>query len=172
MTLPSADRPTRPLPTKPAGHVELARYSSLGRFWSLLGGAARAGRHVTAVRGDAPEVCRRRISGYVLPGAGIFLDTARTATHLEDSFAPHPALVALLSGDPAPLRAELNAHFELRVDFTLALTARRDLIARPELRFAPIVPGLSDLPPDLPLEVRRLGRDELHLLVQRACGVA
>ncbi|MBZ9749420.1 hypothetical protein K7W42_00950 [Deinococcus sp. HMF7604] len=172
VTSPLAERPTRPLPTKPAGHVELARYSSLARFWSLLGGAARSGRRVTLVRGDAPDVCRRRIGGYALAGAGVFLDTARTAAHLEDGFAPHPALVTLLAGDPQPLRDELNVHFELRVDFTLALTARRDLIARPEFRFVPIVAGLSSLPDDLLLDVRRLGRDELHLLIQRACGLA
>ncbi|GGN28855.1 hypothetical protein [Deinococcus daejeonensis] len=172
MPTPASERPTRPLPHRPAGHVELARYSSLGRLWALLGGAARAGRQVTLVRGDSPDLCRRRVSGYVLSGAGVFLDVPRTARHLEDGFAPHPALVALLAGEPDPLRAELNAHFELRVDFTLALTAARDLICRPELRFAEVVPGLSDLPGDLPLEVRRLGRDELHLLVQRACGLA
>ena len=37
------------------------------------------------------------------------------------------------------------------VYFTLALTAARDLICRPELRFAEVVPGLSDLPGDLPI---------------------
>lgn len=172
MSAPSTPRPTRPLPTRPAGYVELARYSSLGRLWSMLGGAARAGRQVTLVRGDAPDLCRRRVSGYTLPNAGIFLDETRTARDLEDGFAPHPALLALLGGDPAPLRAELNAHFELRVDFVLAFTARRDLIARPELRFAPLVAGLSSLPDALTLDARRLGRDELHLLVQRACGLA
>ncbi|UBV41433.1 hypothetical protein LAJ19_07070 [Deinococcus taeanensis] len=172
MTSPATDRPTRPLPFKPAGHVELARYSSLGRYWALLGGAARAGRRVTLVRGDSADLCRRRIAGATLMNAGIFLDVDRTARHLDDGFAPHAAMVALLAGDPAPLREELNAHFELRVDFTLALTATRDLICRPELRFMPVVPGLSSLPDDLTLEVRRLGRDELHLLVQRACGLA
>ena len=168
----STVRPTMPLVAKPAGYVELARYSSLGRLWALLGGAARAGREVSQVRGDGPEVCRRRISGYSLPNAAIFLETGKVLRELEDTFVPHPALVALLADDPAPLRAEVNAHFELRIDFALALTARRDLIMRPEFRFLPIVRGLSDLPDDLPLEARRLGRDELHLLAQRACGLA
>lgn len=172
MSAPSTPRPTRPLPTRPAGYVELARYSSLGRLWSMLGSAGRAGRQVTLVRGDAPDLCRRRVSGYTLPNAGVFLDEARAARDLENGFAPHPALLALLGGDPAPLRAELNAHFELRVDFVLAFTARRDLIARPELRFVPLVAGLSSLPDGLTLDARRLGRDELHLLVQRACGLA
>ncbi|GAA0500977.1 hypothetical protein [Deinococcus depolymerans] len=172
MSAPHTERPVRPLPHRPAGYVELARYSSLSRLWAMLGGAARAGRQVTLVRGDAPDVCRRRVSGYAIGRAGIFLDELRTVRDLDDGFAPHPALLALLSGDPDPLREELNAHFELRVDFTLALTASRDLIARPELRFAPLVPGLSTLPDDLTLDARRLGRDELHLLVQRACGLA
>lgn len=168
----STERPTRPLAVKPAGYVELARYSSLGRLWALLGGAARAGREVSLVRGDGPEVCRRRISGYAIANAAVFLDLVKVGRELEDAFAPHPALVALLADDPAPLRAEVNAHFELRTDFSLALTARRDLIMRPEFRFTPIVRGLSALPDDLPLDARRLGRDELHLIVQRACGLA
>ncbi|QFP77250.1 hypothetical protein [Deinococcus sp. AJ005] len=168
----SAERPTRPLAAKPGGYVELARYSSLSRFWALLGGAVRADRSVSTVRGDPPEVCRRRITGYTLPNASIFLDTSRLLKELEDGFEPHPALVDLLSGDPFPLRAELNAHFELRANFVIAFTARRDLIARPEFRFTPIVQGLSSLPDGLPLDARRLGRDELHLLLQRACGVA
>ncbi|GGM09515.1 hypothetical protein [Deinococcus aerophilus] len=168
----SALRPTRPLASKPAGYAELARYSSLARLWSLLGGAARSGRSVSTVRGDSPEVCRRRISGYTLPQAAIFLDSARLLRHLEEGFEAHPALLALLGGDSMPLRTELNAHFELRADFVVALTARRDLIARPEFRFMPIVQGLSSLPDGLPLDARRLGRDELHLLLQRACGLA
>lgn len=165
-------RPTRPLPARPAGYVELARYSSLGRFWSLLAGAERVGRTLAVVRGDAPEVCRRRIGGYTLPGAGLLLDTARVTGALEDGFETHPALLALLGGDPGPLRDELNAHFELRADFVLAFTAARDLIARPEFRFVPLERGVSTLPPDLPLQTRRLGRDEVHLLVQRACRLA
>ncbi|ACO46031.1 hypothetical protein DEDE109153_02185 [Deinococcus deserti] len=166
------ERPTRPIPAKPAGYLELARYSSLGRLWSLLSGAQRAGRRVSLVRGDAPETARRRISGYALPGAGVFIDTARILSDLEDGFEPHPALLALLAGDPGSLRTELNAHFELQLDFVVALTAGRDLIARPEFRYAPIVPGLSTLPADLPLRARRLPRDEVHLLLQRACGLA
>jgi len=172
MTLPKADRPTRPLPAKPAGYVELARYSSLGRLWGLLGGALREGRIVSVVRGDSADLCRRRIAGYALPGAALFLDTARLLSQLEDGFETHPALLALLSGDADPLRAELNAHYELQLNFVLALTVGRDLIARPEFRYLPTVPGLSTLPNQLTLVPRRLGRDELHLLLQRACGLA
>ncbi|WP_034384377.1 hypothetical protein [Deinococcus sp. YIM 77859] len=165
-------RPTRLLPTRPAGYVELARYSSLGRFWAYLEGAERAGREVRVVRGDTPELCRRRVSGYTLSGAALLLDTGRVVRALDEGFETHPALLALLATDPAPLRAELNAHFELRLDFVLALTAARDLIVRPEFKYAPLVRGLSDLPPGLPLQPRRLGRDEVHMLVQRACGLA
>ncbi|UQN06178.1 hypothetical protein [Deinococcus sp. QL22] len=172
MTLPKADRPTLPLPAKPAGYVELARYSSLGRLWGLLGGALRSGRDISIVRGDSPDLCRRRIAGYALPGAALFLDTARLLSQLEDGFETHPALLALLSGDADPLRAELNAHFELQLNFVVALTAGRDLIVRPEFRYLPTVPGLSTLPAQLALVPRRLGRDELHLLLQRACGLA
>lgn len=165
-------KPTRPLPARPAGYVELARYSSLGRFWSYLGGAERAGREVRPPRGDDPELCRRRVTGYSIPGAALMLDVGRVTQALDDGFETHPALLALLADDPGPLRAELNAHFELNVNFVLAFTAARDLIARPEFKYAPIVRGLSDLPLSLPLQPRRLGRDEVHLLVQRACGLA
>lgn len=168
----ATERPSRPLAAKPAGYVELARYSSLSRLWALLGGAQRAGRTVSVLRGDDPEICRRRIAGYTLAGAAVFVDTSKILRELEDGFEPHPALVALLSGDDALLREELNSHFELRLDFIVGLTARRDLIARPEFRYVPIVQGLSSLPDHLPLEARRLGRDELHLLLQRACGLA
>lgn len=166
------ERPPRPIAVKPTGYVELARYSSLGRLWAMLAGARREGRQVSLVRGDTPDQARRRISGYALSGAGIFVDVARVTGELEDGFEPHPALVALLSGDPGPLRSELNAHFELRLDFVVALTTGRDLIARPEFRFAPTRPELSTLPPGLTLRARRLPRDEVHLLIQRACGLA
>jgi hypothetical protein len=165
-------RPTRPLPARPAGYVELARYSSLGRFWSYLGGAERAGREVHTTRGDTPDLCRRRVGGYVIPGAALLLDTGRITQALDDGFETHPALLSLLAGDPDPLRAELNAHFELELNFVLAFTVARDLIVRPEFKYAPLVRGLSDLPLSLPLQPRRLGRDEVHLLVQRACGLA
>lgn len=168
----ATERPTRPLGAKPAGYLELARYSSLARLWSMLGSAGRAGRTVSLVRGDEPEVCRRRISGYTLANAAVFLELGRLLKELEDGFEAHPALVALLAGDSEPLRSEINAHYELKIDFILAFTARRDLIARPEFRFTPIVQGLSDLPPGLPMDARRLGRDEMHLLIQRACGLA
>ncbi|WP_019585575.1 hypothetical protein [Deinococcus apachensis] len=165
-------RPIRPLPTRPAGYVELARYSSLGRFWAYLSSAERAGREVRPMRGDAPELCRRRVTGYAMPGAAFLLDTGRVSQSLDDGFETHPALLALLAGDPGPLRAELNAHFELKVDFVLAFTAARDLVVKPEFKYAPLVRGLSDLPLSLPLQTRRLARDEVHLLVQRACGLA
>lgn len=152
--------------------MELARYSSLGRFWAYLAGAERAGREVRPIRGDPPELCRRRVTGYTMSGAALLLDTGRVTQSLDDGFETHPALLALLAGDPDPLRAELNAHFELRVDFLLAFTAARDLIAKPEFKYAPLVRGLSDLPLSLPLPTRRLGRDEVHLLVQRGCGLA
>ncbi|TDE87258.1 hypothetical protein [Deinococcus sp. S9] len=164
-------RPTRPLPTRPAGYVELARYSRLDRFWAYLAGAERAGREVQVLRGDPPELCRRRITGYVLPSMALLLDTGRVLQALDEGFETHPALLALLAGDPEPLRAEVNAHFELRLDFVLAFTAARDLIAKPEFKYVPLVRGLSALPLSLPLPPRRLGRDEVHWLVQRACGV-
>jgi hypothetical protein len=94
MTSPApafAERPTRPVAGKPAGYVGLATYSSLGRLWQLLAGAQRAGRQVSAVRGDSPDTARRRIAGYELPGAGLLLDPAPLLRDLEDGFAPHPA---------------------------------------------------------------------------------
>lgn len=171
MTSASGARPTRPLSGKPAGYVGLASYSSLGRLWALLRGAEAQGRTVSLVRGDPPETARRRVAGYALSGAGFFVDPAPLLAELEDGFETHPALVALLAGDSGPLRDELNAHFELRLDFVVALTAGRDLIVRPEFAFRPLVPGLSTLPPRLPLRARRLARDEVNVLLLRACGL-
>ncbi len=168
----TSPRPSRPIPAQPAGYVGLARYSSFSHLWRILAGAQQAGRTVTLVRGDQEETARRRIGGYALPGAGLFLDTAPLLRELEDGFAAHPALVALLAGDPGPLRAELNAHFELRLDFTVALTAQRDFVCRPDFKFA-LLPGqTSDLPRDLTLRARRFNRDEINMLLLRACGMA
>lgn len=168
----TAPRPTRPIATQPAGYVQLARYSSLGHLWRLLLGAQQAGREVSLVRGDSEETARRRIAGYTLAGAGFFLDTTPILRELEDSFTPHSALVALLAGDSEPLKAELNAHYQLKLDFTVAITAQRDFVCRPDFKFTPLVAGVSDLPSDLPLRTRRFGRDELNLFLLRACGLA
>lgn len=168
----TAPRPTRPIATQPAGYVQLARYSSLGHLWRLLQGAQQAGREVSLVRGDSEDTARRRIAGYTLAGAGLFLDTAPILRELEDGFSPHPALVALLAGDGEPLKAELNAHYELKLDFTVAFTAQRDFVCRPDFKFVPLAGSLSSLPSDLPLRSRRFGRDELNLFLLRACGLA
>lgn len=168
--LPPNERPTRPVAGRPAGYLELARYSSLSRLWQLLAGAARAGREVSVLRGDAPETARRRISGYALPGAGTFVDPAPLLRELEDGFETHPALLALLAGDPGPLRAELSEHHHLSLDFVLALTQGRDLVCRPEFRYRPL-PGAT-LPSGLTLRPRRLARDEVNVLLLRACGLA
>lgn len=167
-----SERPRRPLSAKPAGYVGLATYSSLGRLWAMLDAASRAGRSVSVVRGDPPEAARRRISGYTLRGAGLFVDTERLLRDLEDGFETHPALLALMAGDAGPLRDTLNAGYELRLDFTVALTAGRDLILRPEFRYAPLPENADPLPSTVTLRTRRMGRDELHLLFQRACGLA
>ena len=79
MTSSAAERPTRPIAGKPAGYLGLATYSSLGRLWQLLAGAARVGRQVSVVRGDSPDSARRRIAGYELPGAGLLLDVFHLA---------------------------------------------------------------------------------------------
>ncbi|WP_199698567.1 hypothetical protein [Deinococcus cavernae] len=163
---------SRPVPTQPAGYVQLARYSSLTHLWRVIAGAQQAGRDVTLVRGDTPETARRKISGYTLPNAGLFIDTAPILRELEDGFEVHPALIALLGGDPAPLRSELDAHHELQLDFTVALTAGRDFICRPDFKFVPIVKGLSNLPPQLKLRARRFSRDEINMLLLRSCGLA
>lgn len=168
----TAPRPIRPIATQPAGYIQLARYSSFSHLWRILAGAQHAGREVALVRGDHEETARRRIGGYTLPHAGLFIDTAPILRELEDGFAVHPALVALLAGDPEPLRAELNTHYELKLDFTVALTAQRDFVCRPDFKFVPLAAGLSDLPPNLPLRSRRFGRDEVNMLLLRACGMA
>ena len=152
--------------------MQLARYSSFSHLWRILAGAQAAGRTVSLVRGDHEETARRRISGYALAGAALFVDTAPLLRDLDEGFATHPALISLLAGDPDPLRAELNAHFELRLDFTVALTAGRDFICRPDFKFVPLASGASALPADLTLRARRFGRDELNMLLLRACGMA
>ena len=123
-----------------------------------------------AVRQDG-RIARRRISGYSLPAAGALLDATPLAQDLKGGFTPQPALLALLAGDSGPLRELLDAEYVLQLDFVLALTARRDLVLRPEFRYQPL-PGHSTLPAGLPLRPRRLARDELHLLALRACGMA
>lgn len=158
--------------TQPAGYVQLARYSSLTHLWRIIAGAERAGRTVSVVRGDSEETARRKISGYAIERAGLFVETAPILRDLEDGFAVHPALIALLGGDPTPLRAELDAHFELQLDFTVALTQGRDFICRPDFRYVPLVGGLSDLPPELKFRARRFSRDEVNMLLLRACGMA
>lgn len=163
---------SRPIPAQPAGYVQLARYSSLTHLWRVIAGAERMGREVTLVRGDTEETARRKISGYALANAGTFIDTTPILRDLEDGFDVHPALVALLAGDTEPLRSELDAHHELQLDFTIALAANRDFICRPDFRFVPIVKGLSDLPSHLKLRARRFSRDEINMLLLRACGMA
>lgn len=137
-----------------------------------MAGAQRSGRTLGLVRGDTEETARRKISGYALANAGMFIDTAPILRELEDGFEVHPALVALLAADTEPLKAELNAHYELQLEFTVALSANRDFICRPDFRYAPLVKGLSDLPTDLKLRARRFSRDEINMLLLRACGLA
>ena len=178
--LASLLRPTEPLASKPAGYLGLATYSSLGRYWTYLGAAAQVGREVSVVRGESEAVCRRRIAGHTLAGAGLLLDQARVLAALDPAdldadlnggLAPHPALLALLGGDGGPLRATLDAAYLLRLNFVLAFTRQRDLIVRPEFKFAARVSEAAPLPPDLPLPARRMGRDEIRFLLERACGL-
>ncbi|AZI42582.1 hypothetical protein EHF33_07345 [Deinococcus psychrotolerans] len=169
--LPSLLRPTEPLLSKPAGYLGLATYSSLSQFWRYLAAASRAGCEVSLVRGDSEKACRRRIAGHTLEGAALLLDQARLLEALEDGLDPHPALIALLGGDNLPLRELLNAHYTLRLNFVLAFTRSRDLIVRPEFKFVPKVGEKALLPTDLPLATRRLGRDEIRFLLDRACGL-
>lgn len=167
----TASLPKRPIPYKPGGYIGMGNYSSLGTFWRYLRGAEGAGRRVSVVRGDSPEDCRRRISGYTVEGAGFLLDSMRLERELEHGFDTHPALLALLGGDPLPLREELNAHYVLHTDFVLALTAGRELIVRPEFLFKPRADAGGTLPPTLKLTGRRMSKDEIGVLLARACGV-
>ncbi|WP_424949309.1 hypothetical protein [Deinococcus sp.] len=68
----------------------------------------------------------------------------------------------------------LSESYELHLDFVLGFTAARDLIVRPELRYRPseFLPPADPLPEDLTLVPRRFGRDELRVLLERACGLA
>ncbi len=172
MSQPSARPASRPVPTQPAGYVQLARYSSLTYLWRLLAGARQAGRTVAPVRGDSEESARRKISGYALPNAGAFIDAAPLLHELEEGFAAHPALLALLGGDTGPLKAELDARYELKLDFTVALTASRDFVCRPDFKFVLPAGQNSSLPTDLTLRARRFSRDEINMLLLRACGLA
>lgn len=164
-------RPSEPLPDKPAGYLSLESYSSLRRLWTFLDGAERAGRRLSLLRGDHESSARRRVEGYTLPYAGGLLDVTRVEAFIADGFEGHGALLSLAAGDPAPLRATLDAAYDLHASFTLALTARRELILRPELKYRPHG-GEGSLPADLPLLPRRFSRDELRYLLERACGLA
>lgn len=129
------------------------------------------------VQGDNEDVCRRRISGHRLDGASLLLDEARVRREvklLEDTLEPNLVLLALSTSGTRLLRETLNASYTLRLDFVLALTQQRDLIVRPEFKFTPksdVLQFCSPLPRELPLKVRRLGRDEIHFLLQWACGM-
>ncbi len=175
--LPNKPLPSKPLPNKPAGYLELASYSSLGRVWGLLAGAQAAGRKISLIRGDLPETCRRRISGFSLENAAIFLDFPRLATELEDGFEVHPAVIELMSGNLDTFKQAVNQNYLLQTNVVVALTANRDLIVRPEFRFVlrPLQldkPEIKPLPNSLNLPVRRLGRDEVQIILQKACGLA
>jgi hypothetical protein len=174
MNMALSARPSQPISGRPAGYLQLESYSSLKQFWSYLNAAAAAGRRLTLVRGDNLESCRRRIAGYRIPNAGGLIDTGRVLASLEDGLTPHPALIALLADDPGVLRLTLNEGYELCMDFVLALTLSRDLIVRPELKYRPseFVPPAKPLPDGLPLVPRRFARDELRVLLDRACGLA
>ncbi len=166
-------RPTEPLVSKPAGFLELATYSSLMMYWRYLAGADAQGRVVSVVRGGTLARCRRRVAGYTVSGAGVLLDEHRLLSALDpsskDDLEPYPALLALLDGDRLPLRELLSTQYQLQVHVVLAFTRNRDLILRPELTFVPLHGHI--LPRDLPLHAKRLGRDELHVLLKRACGM-
>ena len=164
-------RPSEPLPDKPAGYQSMESYSSLRRLWTYLDAAERTGRSVRPVRGDPETRARRRIEGFALPFAGGLLDVAKVEAASLDGFESHPALFALAAGDPTPLRTALDQDYDLQVTLTLALTRSRDLILRPDLRYQPH-PGATPLPGDLPLLPRRFSRDELRYVLERACGLA
>lgn len=174
MNMALSARPGQPIPGRPAGYLQLESYSSLKKFWTYLSAATAAGRRVTLTRGDSLDTCRRRIAGYRLPNAGGLIDTARVLAALEDGLTPHPALLALLQGEPEALRLTLNEGYDLCLDFVLAFTVSRDLIVRPELKYRPseFVPPADPLPSDVPLVPRRFARDELRVLLDRACGLA
>jgi len=171
---PSPVRPSVPVGGRPAGYLQLESYSSLRKFWSYLNGAALAGRRLTLVRGDSLDSCRRRIAGYCIPNAGGLVDQGRVLAALEDGLTPHPALLALLGGEVGPLRTALNEGYDLHLDFVLAFTAARDLIVRPDFRYrvSEFVPPAEPLPDGVPLVPRRFARDELRVLLDRACGLA
>ena len=167
-------RPGQPLSGRPAGYLQLESYSSLKQFWTYLGGASAAGRKLSLMRGDSLDTCRRRIAGYRIPNAGGLIDAARVLAALEDGLTPHPALLALMADDPGVLRQTLNEGYDLSLDFVLAFTSGRDLIVRPELKYrvSEFVPPAHPLPDGLPLTPRRFARDELRVLLDRACGLA
>ncbi|WP_425148089.1 hypothetical protein [Deinococcus sp.] len=171
---PDQQRPNQTLPGRPAGYQQLESYSSLKKFWNYLDAAERTGRRVTLVRGDSVATCRRRLSGYRIPNAGGLIDEARLLTQLEEGLALHPALIALLGQNAGPLKTLLSESYELSLDFVLGLTSARDLVVRPELKYRPseFFPPAEPLPGELSLTPRRFGRDELRLLLERACGLA
>lgn len=161
-------RPIQPLPFKPAGYLQLESYSSLRRFWTYLDAAERAGRRVLVPRNESEAACRRRIEGFTLGGAGVMLDAEKAAREVDEGLVPHPALIALAGGDPAPLREFLNEAYELRLTFVLGFVKTRDLILKPEFVYKPLGEDVLKAR----LVPRRFGRDELRFLLERACGMA
>lgn len=167
----NTERPSQPLAYKPAGYIRLASYSSLGYFWKLLTGAKRAGQEIHLIRGDHPNTTRRRISGYAIAQAAPLLDKAHLRRDLDDGFVVHPVLTALLANDHQPLDDAINQHYLLHLHFVIALTTQRDFTVKPEFKFKPIARQSSDLPHNLALKARSFRRDELNVLLLRACGI-
>jgi len=140
----------------------------LRRFWAYLDAAEQAGRRLSLVRNDREGTCRRRIEGYRVERAGGLLDVQRALSEVEDGMVAHAALIALGAGDPLPLRSVLDEAYALRATLVLGFTRSRDLILKPELAFVPRgedVLGVKFVP-------RRFSRDELRVLLARACGLS
>ncbi|GEM46132.1 hypothetical protein [Deinococcus cellulosilyticus] len=163
-------RPIQPLPDVPNGYMQLENYSSVKRLWTYLQGASQQGLLVRPLRTDSEEVCRRLISGYQLPAAGVLIDQAKTLKYLDEHvYTPHPTLMAALEGNFEPLKLLLSESYVLKIDFTLAFTRSRQLVMKTSAQFVPLPEATEKL--DLKLEARRFTRDEWRVLLDRACGL-
>ena len=172
-------RPKSPLPDKPNGFSILEQYSSVKRFWDIIGGLHRAGLGIEVPARTPVDQCRRTVTGLHRDGAGGLLDVASLALALEEedamleSFTLEPearqAVSEFLIGNRKPVQAILSREYRLEFDVALGFTRDRTLVFKADAVFrSKVMP--APFPADWKLRTVRMGRDEYKMLLERASG--
>ena len=176
---PELLRPVSPMAHVPGGFMTLERYSSVKRFWDIIGGLHRAGVGIEVPARAQPEECRRAIVGVRREGAGALLDVPWLLVALEEEDASlasftlpdeaRSAVSALLAGDAKGVQGILSRDYRLEFDLVLGFTQSRSLVLKAEAVFRPKSPP-GPFPEDWKLRAVRWGRDEYKMLLERLSG--